>query len=191
LHDHRNVAVLTATTERDAHTELLSVLDSRGQTVATAVMEAPDRRGGYSTKLHVVDVDGDGQDELFWIGDGKLHASSGDLAAVRWQWNLPTSRGELVDLPTTATREPPAVAVWSGGAVYGLEAATGRLRWRCEGPGPPARQLAVHILGFPRADGLPLIAFHEMYDPDNYANVSTVCRQALPADAVSVRSREE
>ena len=191
LHDHRNVAVLTATTERDARAELLSVLDARGQTVATAVMEAPDRRGGYSTKLHVVDVDGDGQDELFWIGDGKLHASSGDLAAVRWQWNLPTGRGELVDLPTTATREPPAVAVWSGDAVYGLEAATGRLRWRCEGPGPPARQLAVHVLGFPRADGLPLIAFHEMYDPDNYANVSTVCRQALPPNTVSVRSREE
>ena len=159
--------------------------------MATAVLDSLERRGGYSAKLRVVDVDGDSRDELLWIGDGKLHASSGDLAAVRWQWDLPAGRGELVELPATATGAPPAIAVWSGDTVYGLEAATGRLRWCCEGPGPPARQLEVQILGCPRAGALPLIAFHEIYDPDNYANVATVCRQALPADPVSVSSSEE
>jgi len=97
-----------------------------------------------------------------WIGGGKLHASSGDLAKVRWQWDLPAGRGELVDLPATFRGQPSTIAVLSGATVYGLEAATGRLRWRCEGPGPPARQLEVHVLGCPRADGLPLIAFHEV-----------------------------
>jgi outer membrane protein assembly factor BamB len=191
LDDHRNVAVLTAAPERDARTELLSVLDARGQTVATARLDSLERRGGYSAKLRVADVDGDGRDELLWIGDGKLHASSGDLAAVRWQWDLPAGRGELVDSPTTSLGEPSTIAVWSGDTVYGLEPATGRLRWRCEGPGPPARQLEAHVLGCPGADGLPLIAFHEIYDPDNYANVSTVCRQALPVDTALVSSRDE
>ncbi len=167
------------------------MLDARGQTVATARLDGLERRGGYSAKLRVADVDGDGRDELLWIGDGKLHASSGDLAAVRWQWNLPAGHGELVDLPVTSLGEPSTIAVWSGDAVYGLEPATGRLRWRCEGPGPPARQLEANVLGCPGADGLPLIAFHEIYDPNNYANVATVCRQALPVDTALVSSRDE
>ena len=51
--------------------------------------------------------------------------------------------------------------------------------------------IAVRILGCPGADGLPLIAFHEIYDPDNYANVATVCRQALPVDTASGSSRKQ
>lgn len=63
------------------------------------------------------------------------------------------------------------VVVGPDHTAYGLDGSTGRLRWRCDGPG----RLAVLVPGIDPG-GLPSAMFH-VFNPE-----STVCRQALPAD---------
>lgn len=177
---NRNVAVLTASQSDDSKHATLHVVDGQGQDVASAAIDVPDARGEYSSCVRAVDLDGDGSDELLWIGDGRLHVRDGDLLRAHWDWPLPEHKGEILSVLLAGNNFPAVIAIWSGRSVYGVETTTGRLRWHCDGPGAPARQLSPHVLGATRPQGLPWVSFHESHDPTNFANTSTVCRQARP-----------
>jgi hypothetical protein len=121
------------------------------------------------------DLDGDGKDELFFVSDGKARAIKVSAAGAQpshvtlWEWPMPAA-GDILGFQPACNGRHAIVAVWSGGTVYGLDGATGQLRWRCDGPGQAAALL-------PEGDGseLPRILFH-VATPE-----STICRQAVPA----------
>jgi hypothetical protein len=114
------------------------------------------------------DFNGDGKDKLVFIQGNMVQALDDKLARPVWQWPLPGGRGEILDIHPAGKAHPAVVVVRSGNTAYGLDGRTGRLRWRCDGPGRPVASLAGD-----NADGLPLIWFHTA-KPE-----STICRQAL------------
>jgi CHAT domain-containing protein/outer membrane protein assembly factor BamB len=83
-----------------------------------------------------------------WLAGDTLYASiwQGTVKAVErasgkeiWSWRrpLPTSQDLLADVPLTAVRtDALVVAGFGDGAVFGLDAASGALRWRYDGDGP-------------------------------------------------------
>jgi hypothetical protein len=77
--------------------------------------------------------------------------------------------GEILDIHPAGKGRPAVVVVRSGNAAYGLDGPTGRLRWRCDGPGRP-----VACLTLDSAEALPTVWFHKS-KPE-----STICLQALP-----------
>jgi outer membrane protein assembly factor BamB/tRNA A-37 threonylcarbamoyl transferase component Bud32 len=114
------------------------------------------------------DLNGDGKDKLVFVQGNMVQALDHNLAGPVWQWPLPDGIGEILDIHPASKAHAAVVVVRSGSTAYGLDGRTGRLRWRCHGPGRP-----VACLAGDNRDGLPNIWFHTS-KPE-----STVCRQAL------------
>jgi tRNA A-37 threonylcarbamoyl transferase component Bud32/outer membrane protein assembly factor BamB len=133
----------------------------------------PPPKRGFRLWSH--DVNGDGKQELLFVSDGKVRAVNvagpgcQPPATTLWEWPLPGGVGEILDIQPAQHHQPALVAVRSGKTAYGLDGCTGRLRWRCDGPGEPAALQ-------PCRDGgqLPGVVFHAS-TPE-----STVCLQAMP-----------
>jgi outer membrane protein assembly factor BamB len=121
------------------------------------------------------DLDGDGREELLFVSDGKVRAvkvngPGHQLPHVTiWEWPLPGGAGDILAIQPAGAGRPAVVAAWSGGTVYGLDGATGQVRWRCDGSGQPAALLPPQ-----NPDELPSILFHVSV-PE-----CTVCRQVVP-----------
>jgi outer membrane protein assembly factor BamB len=121
------------------------------------------------------DLNGDGKEEVVFINGYKVQAvslSGGGRQPPKkplWQWPLPTGAGEILDIHPAGKGRPAVVVVRSGKAAYGLDGPTGRLRWRCDGPGRPVACLAPCS-----TEALPTVWFHTS-KPE-----STICLQALP-----------
>lgn len=114
------------------------------------------------------DLDGDGMEELLLIGNGKVQAlknprdARSAAEALLWEWTMPALVGDILDVKPASF-----VAVRSAGVVHGLDSRSGRLRWRCDGPGRPAALRDT-------ADEPPVVLFH------NAQPESTAWRKALP-----------
>jgi hypothetical protein len=127
-----------------------------------------------SVAFRTCDLDGDGKDELVIVRDGKLGAyrvgggqHSVDEARM-WEWALPSDSADILEVSVATTKSPATVVIRSGGTVYGVDGPTGRVRWRCEGPG--------RAVGLAAGRGdLPSILFR-----DPAKATETICRQALP-----------
>src|SRR5262249_29640168 len=123
------------------------------------------------------DLKGDGREELVFVSDGKVQAVSlakrdGKASVGRiWEWPLPDKAGKILGIHPAHKPYPAIVVVQGTNTVYGLDGTTGRLRWRCDGPGLPA---AIIPADNPR--DLPGIIFH-LDKPEN-----TVCHRLLPVD---------
>jgi tRNA A-37 threonylcarbamoyl transferase component Bud32/outer membrane protein assembly factor BamB len=123
------------------------------------------------------DLNGDGQDELVFVADGKVQVVNVSAAGRQppttlvWDWPLPVGIGDIMDVRPADNKHTAVVVVRSGNTAYGLDGPTGRRRWRCDGPGQP-----IAILPTVDPSELPDVWFH-VANPE-----STVCRQALPVD---------
>jgi outer membrane protein assembly factor BamB/tRNA A-37 threonylcarbamoyl transferase component Bud32 len=104
---------------------------------------------------------GDGSDGILVTEKGKLLALYDGVTKIAWEGPPLTDVGNLLDL------EPGAVVVRSGRTIQGLDGRTGRVRWRCQGPGNFAGLLKA---GNPRV--LPRVLFE--------LNLTTICRLPLP-----------
>jgi outer membrane protein assembly factor BamB/tRNA A-37 threonylcarbamoyl transferase component Bud32 len=114
------------------------------------------------------DIMADGKEKLVFIAGDKVQVVDGKFDKPLWEWPLPGGVGEILDIHPAGKGRPAVVVVRSGNAAYGLDGATGRLRWRCDGPGRPVACLAAES-----AAALPTVWFHTS-KPE-----STICRQAL------------
>jgi hypothetical protein len=115
------------------------------------------------------DLNADGKEELVFIAGDKVQALDGKSDKPLWECPLPDGVGEILDIHPAGQSDPAVVVVRSGNAAYGLDGPTGRLRWRCDGPGRPVTCLASNDQGT-----LPRVWFHTSKPQ------STVCLQALP-----------
>jgi outer membrane protein assembly factor BamB/tRNA A-37 threonylcarbamoyl transferase component Bud32 len=127
------------------------------------------------------DLKGDGKEELLFINGDKVQvlslASGGRQPPEKplWEWPLPNGAGEILDIHPAANGHPAVVVVRSRNVVYGLDGPTGRLRWRCDGPGRPVACLAGETSEVSKTSEVwPTVWFHAS-KPE-----STICRQALP-----------
>jgi outer membrane protein assembly factor BamB len=120
------------------------------------------------------DLKGDGKEELIFINGDKVQvlslASGGRQPPEKplWEWPLPNGAGEILDIHPAGNAHAAVVVVRSRNVVHGLDGPTGRLRWRCDGPGRPVACVAGDD------EALPTVWFHAS-KPE-----STICRQALP-----------
>ncbi len=164
---------------REQHTlDLKPVLRDRIFGPGLRNSPSPDEKTVLGLWSH--DLNADGKEELVFINGDKVQAIN--LASHKrkrpekaepldklWEWPLPTGVGEILHIHPAGKAHPVVVVVRSGFAAYGLDGRTGRLRWKCDGPGRP-----VACLAGDNADGLPNVWFHAS-QPE-----STICRQALP-----------
>jgi hypothetical protein len=119
----------------------------------------------------------DGKKKAVFLSEGKVQAfdlangDRGDLGARLWEWPLPGKDGQVLGVQPARRPLPAIVAVQCSNTVYGLDGTTGRLRWRCDGPG--------RVAALVPAEGdsdLPGILFH-LDNPE-----SSACRRLLPVD---------
>lgn len=143
------------------------VLDGKGQ-VRTRI---PVKDLYYPSRHWAAfDLDGDGKEELLFFTHDQLCAVRGD-GSYLWKWKLPRSHtGAIVDLFASKGN---ALAVRNDREVYGLDAATGKPRWRSEVPGNPN---AVRVLPTRDARGLPQL----VGEWHNQGQWNTVSRQTWP-----------
>jgi outer membrane protein assembly factor BamB len=168
----RSVCLPVYDTRRKVYQVL--ILDPPGKPRCTMdVKPAPPEAVPF--RLWSQDLDGDGKEELLFVSDGKVRAVKVSGAGRQppaeplWEWPLTGSAGGVLDVQPACKGRPAVVAVWSGSTVYGLDGATGKPRWRCDGPCNPTA-----LAPGAGAGGMPGIVFHVA------APESTVCRQALP-----------
>jgi outer membrane protein assembly factor BamB len=115
---------------------------------------------------------GDGNDALVFLGQGKVNVVRGDgTSAWTGAWPLPDEPRALLGAQPLRDDRPAVIWVRSGGTVYGLDGPTGRPVWRCDGPGEPETFLAPE-----HGDEPPRVLFR-------LADETLVCVLALPADA--------
>jgi hypothetical protein len=121
----------------------------------------------------VQDLDGDGNDEVVLVENGTLYALRDGLKSW-WSWKLPAQDWSLLRIKPARQGQPATVVVASGGSVYGLDGATGELRWRCDGVKTPAEILPTND---PQAP--PRVMFE---GPSNSPISTMIWRQALAVD---------
>ena len=172
------------------------VLDHSGKHIGEMPVQSTDV---FSFRPWIHDLDGDGNDEMVVLNDGKLQAIQvgDDAGAVRvlWEWLVPPgSRRRIVELHAASAHEPAVVVVQSGATLYGINGTTGRPLWINTGPQPFTAgggllATASQTLNS-AASGEPTAVFQ-------YADQMTVCRVArrinegpsvsLPPDATTWR----
>jgi outer membrane protein assembly factor BamB len=136
----RSICVLLRAAEgwRKPH---VAVLSPEGKLVQKLDLGA---KNFESTGLASHDLNGDGNDELLVVHDGKLHAYTagpdGQLTAKPlWRFPLPSGRGDVLDVLPANAQRPAVVAVRTENGVHGLDGPTGKELWRRAGSGRPQR----------------------------------------------------
>src|SRR5262249_48327362 len=80
-------------------------------------------------------LQGEGTADLICPSDGHVQAYGGERQQPRWQWQVPDPLTGILDVMPAGPDQPAIVFVQAQGTVYGLDGATGKLRWKCRGPG--------------------------------------------------------
>jgi hypothetical protein len=170
----RSVCLPVRDHKQHAYHYQVLILDAPGRVRHTLDI-SPSSPETVPFRLWSHDLDGDGKEELLFVSAGKVRAvkvagaARQPAAAVLWEWPPTGGAGDILGVQPPVGGYPAVVAVWSGGTVHGLDGPTGRLRWRCDGPGQP-----VALLPGPSPGEMPGILFH-VSSPE-----STICQQAVP-----------
>jgi hypothetical protein len=149
----------------------LLVLDARGDLRNTLEVGLTERERP-SFRPWAVPIDDAGKEALVYVSQGKVRAVDGAGRLVwREEWPVPGG-GDILDVLPPAPNRAALVVVRAGGAVYALDGRSGRLSYRCSGPGRP-------IAALPAARAGDLPAVYVRLDGTN----NTVCRELRPVDA--------
>ncbi len=164
-------AVCAMVTNPNTNETLLDIYDSHGG------KQGRIQPYDFSAPIWSGALAADGQEQLFFISGGKLRAVRGNGQPFwKQDWPVPGGAGQIVAFEAaSAKKEIPIIVVQAGRGIYGVDGRTGKLRWRCEGPGKFAGLLAVADTGPPR------VAFHTPIQPNGGIS-NTVSRQALTTD---------
>jgi outer membrane protein assembly factor BamB len=119
--------------ESDETAFRLVLLDRAGKERRWRNLARPQRGNAGIVTFRVADLDGDGTDEVLFVDDGHLIATRGNLNEEVWRAPLHDGVG-VVEAVLPRAGGSADVAVRTGRFVLGLDGATGRVRWRCEGP---------------------------------------------------------
>jgi outer membrane protein assembly factor BamB len=169
---------------RRAQGALVQILDYQGKPLKTLPYAPPtppeDARDPHKhrerwlaarlLRLWSADLKGDGKDELVFLSEGQVQVYSDGLEKPRWQWPVPDPLTAIVDILPAGPNQAGIIFVQAQSTVYGLDAVTGKLRCKCEGPGH-----AVAVI--PGQAGVPPQIWFQDLEP-----AVTVCRYAWPVD---------
>jgi hypothetical protein len=122
-----------------------------------------------SASLHAADLRGDGRQSVVLLCAGRLLAFRDGIDKPLWTWPLPSVEGKVLAVRPATSVAPTTIIVESGNAIFGIAGTTGKVRWRCDGPGPLIGMLSEGDNGKPAAAAFAV-------------NTATVCREALPTD---------
>jgi hypothetical protein len=134
------------------------------------------------------DLDGQGENELVFLKEGKVTAVSPSTGKKLWEWPLPKQAGVIRSIEPGGKDYPATIVVEVGGIpgeLYGLSATTGRPRWRSETLSGSVSPIASFAL-LPTSDarGMPRVLY-------TLANQTMVCRQAVPLEPALFASSPE
>jgi serine/threonine protein kinase len=106
------------------------VLDAGGgvRTRRTVTLRGNSPRTGASV-WRAVQVDGTGRSLLVYEDDDWLNLASGMALEVRWRWRMEAESCRLLD-PVRDGGGDAMLMLWAGQDLFGLDAATGKVRWR-------------------------------------------------------------
>ncbi len=180
----RGLAVVTQP-DNEANQAPLTILDARGRVHQTGRIDLPQGLGA-TLPLYSTDLDGAGRRGLVRISAGTLWVTRDGIGEVLWQWPLPDGSGEILSILPAQRPAGATVAVWAGGAVFGLDGRTGREVWRCDGPHPAdGREVRAALLAASNPGERPRVVFHVSKKSD-HASYVTICRLPLATDANGV-----
>jgi hypothetical protein len=144
------------------------ILDRNGQERVRRVLP-PERvpKGFPPVADYMLDLDGDGRDELIVWNDNRLQAWSRDL---KEQWSIPTESYQILRFLPACSGRPSTLLLPPATAIDGT---SGRVRWALK-PSPLRKSYAGDLLDPGDATRLPRLVSvrHHLVD--------TVCRLALP-----------
>jgi outer membrane protein assembly factor BamB len=168
----RGVATLLIPT--GANNGHVVVIDADGKTLSrfTVQYDLPPKSDAKTPpRILALDVAGDGNEALVFLGQGKVNVMRADGTSA-WSVNRPLLDEPRALLGVQPGRNDRPAVVWvrSGGTVYGLDGPTGRPIWRCDGPGEPETFLAPE-----RGAEPPRVLFR-------LGDETLVCLLALPTD---------
>jgi outer membrane protein assembly factor BamB/tRNA A-37 threonylcarbamoyl transferase component Bud32 len=155
------------------------ILDSQGR----ELRRFTGKLFGETFGVWSVALDGNGDDELVSLKEGRVTAVSPTTGKTLWEWPLPKKAGMILSIQPGGKNDPAIIVIKAGdtlqdqeSTLYGLSAATGKPRWRCKDSfGEVSPMTSLSLLPVNDPAGLPLV----LYTLDNQ---TTVCRQAVPLE---------
>ena len=146
------------------------ILDLDGKEHASRSLPPEPKPTNYFPSVggSMIDLDGDGRDELIVWYDNKLYAWGSDL---KDRWSFPTDDMSILRVFRPYPGRPSTLILPPSRAIDGL---TGELRW-IHKPFPPANRQSGELLDPGNSTRLPRLIFAQN-NPS-----ATVCRNALPA----------
>jgi len=158
------ICVTYSDSRRETH---ILLLDARGQEIARRVLP---RETVPSESLpvsdYMIDLDGDGRDELTVLYNGRLCAWDRELKEL---WSLPAQRWPILRiLPASPGR--PTMLLFSPAS--GIDGVSGHVRWSYKSPSPWWSDYADSLLDPGDSARMPLLMSPRL--------PVTICRYALP-----------
>ncbi len=167
--ENNKKSIATLLHHRDRSVSVV-VLDHAGQKVGEIPVAPANSTGQHLQRVWGCDADGDGQDEIVLCRENEIVAvglSQPDQSL--WGRTLSAATDRVLRVASDQeSPSSPTILLRSGDrgrSIAGVDAATGRMIWRCDGPQPQSNQaMAIDMLACGNGE-LPLVFF-------GYQNVS-------------------
>lgn len=123
------------------------------------------------------DLDGDRKEELLFMNEGQLNAYR--VSDEHYLWKRPNGSYwvQIDEFRAGRKEQSETLVVWADRTVFGLTAATGTARWRCEVPRQDQYQLVAGLSHQGKTDDPPLVVSHDSQSQN------TLTQRAWPTDA--------
>ncbi len=168
--DHTRTDAVCVTYSNHRREGRIVILDLDGKERASRALPPEPKPTNYFPPVgdYMIDLDGDGRDELIVWNDNKLYAWGSDL---KDRWSFPTDDMSILRVSRPYAGRPSTLILPPSRAIDGM---TGELRW-IHKPFPLASRQSGELLDPGNSTRLPRLIFTR----NNLSG--TICRNALPA----------